>query len=309
MNASAQKSSKSKIRLLDVTSSPISSGTEPAFVAWYASGSFAAGAEHLGPYEDILRLQVASFSSTYTVLQIDSSGRKRSSRRDDAFHKQLDQVRRGFDLKYGLDGNSKALTWGLVKGDNRFAACITLHPTDTIEYVTPALEHTRVIFGPALNNNKAPFPLHTRSPEDTTAAEVHLRILSKIFDLAEACPVLTLLDRTIVGVAAVHAYMNFTDTALIEMRKAAISKLQQSPQNIHSQVGDPTASVDRTPVQSSLMALENPQTSVAQSSDAETQYEICDICESRIDFEDAQWAFCGRGHQYSESAKSVFFVL
>ncbi|PGH15226.1 hypothetical protein AJ79_02591 [Helicocarpus griseus UAMH5409] len=63
-------------------------------------------------------------------------------------HRQIEGFRSRFDLDHDLGSMSTARTWGMASHRGWLAASFTLHPSDMVEYITPAREHSRIVFAP-----------------------------------------------------------------------------------------------------------------------------------------------------------------
>ncbi|KAL8815287.1 MAG: hypothetical protein Q9223_005562 [Gallowayella weberi] len=63
-----------------------------------------------------------------------------------AVQDQVSLLQRDFDRDYNLGGQSHAKTWGMASWNTYVASCITLHPSDMVEYSIPSDQRCLVIF-------------------------------------------------------------------------------------------------------------------------------------------------------------------
>ena len=58
----------------------------------------------------------------------------------------MDRCRARFATEHNLDKSTIVKTWGLKTLDGYIAACITVHPTEMVEYLIPSAERSIVVF-------------------------------------------------------------------------------------------------------------------------------------------------------------------
>ncbi|KAL8681028.1 MAG: hypothetical protein Q9186_002801 [Xanthomendoza sp. 1 TL-2023] len=62
------------------------------------------------------------------------------------FQDQVSGLQKAFDRRYDLGGQCHAKTWGVASWNSYVASCVTLHPSDMIEYSMPSDQLCQVIF-------------------------------------------------------------------------------------------------------------------------------------------------------------------
>lgn len=103
----------------------------------------------------MLTLYLSTHLSSMAAVSLrDSKGSKRKDRitansiNDRALRKKLQQLHQDHDRQENLGGLSVMKTWGLASmpENGLISSCVSFHPGDMPEYVTPSLEKSMVVF-------------------------------------------------------------------------------------------------------------------------------------------------------------------
>lgn len=186
------------------------------------------------------------------------------------FSHAIHEPRSNFDLKFNLGGKIRVRWWGTAYSPNKSlaAACLSLHPSDVIEYGTPASQTSTIVF------------VHTRNDDcnmpDTgkDGSDICEDILNIIADTSVQLA-MTKVDNHIIRNAAALIQSSFTNSS-------RLLSWAQSIQHDH--------------MHSSITLA---GTSIA---------EACDICGSAIPFESANSAKCLRGHVFTRCSMSFLAI-
>ncbi|OAL36396.1 hypothetical protein AYO20_04292 [Fonsecaea nubica] len=211
------------------------------------------------------------------------------------FESAIQKSRSDFDRKFGLDGRIRVHCWGTVFSPDRTiaAACISLHPSDMIEYGAPSSQRTTVVFTlvqePTVSDHLPESP-----------SEAQKRILEQIME-SSLDLVKTDLDKHIVRTAAALIKLQFKDSSSLTCWADDLLKLlppRAFPQDsngpdqrqLYNDAGD-TAGAGSGGEESVLAD------------------EVCDLCGEIIPFSaDPSRARCNRGHQFSRCSLSFVAI-
>lgn len=196
-----------------------------------------------------------------------------------ALKKKIEKSRIEFDSTHTLHGNSRVRPWGFASSNSQDVACITVHPTDMVEYILPSMEKCALVFAPrAEATDSAQPPLVTT----TNPTDVLHRLTTWILSAANELSLTLAIDRRLLGISASYATRSENEmvrqkaqTGLIRLHETPKSHLDQDEMDIDDPV----------------------QTDSLTSSDIE----MCLICEARIPFDENNLgrARCETGHQCS----------
>ena len=207
---------------------------------------------------------------------------------DDELKKIIMDARKEFDSNHSLDGNSIVREWGFASSDAHYAACITLHPSDMVEYTTASLEKCTVLFAPRAEPRESsePFRIPVGNP-----ADVLFQVANWVFSASSEVSLTLPIDRNILGVFATYA-AQIDNEVVRYLAGVAFNRLRETSK---SQLDLDEMEVDE-PVPADFLS----------SSDMET----CLICEALIPFEenDIARARCETGHPYSMLHQQVLLL-
>lgn len=198
---------------------------------------------------------------------------------DDDLRKKMEEARMEFDSKHSLGGNSIIREWGFASSDTHHAACITIHPSDMVEYTTASLERCTLVFAPRATVMNSTYP--TRMPTGSST-DALLKVVSWILSASNRIPLMLPIDRHLLGISASYAFQ-LDDEAMKQEARLAFSRLCDTSE---SQLDQDEMELDEPGPSDSLTG-----------SDIET----CLICGDLILFDeiDLEKARCETGHQYS----------
>jgi Transcription factor IIIC subunit delta N-term len=195
--------------------------------------------------------------------------------------KKIEEARNEFDSNHSLDGNARVRKWGFASRDSQDAACITIHPSDMVEYTIPSMEKCTLLFAPSasLLGSSLPLKMITANPTDVLRT-----ITGWILSVASDVPLTLAIDRQLLGIYASYA-AQFDNEEIKLQSQLAFSRLRETSE---SQLDPDEMEVDETVPDDSLT-----------SSDIET----CLICEALVPFDEKNLstARCETGHPYSKS--------
>ncbi len=195
--------------------------------------------------------------------------------------KKMEEARIEFDSNHSLDGNSIVRDWGFAASDTQDAACITIHPSDMVEYTTPSLEKCTILFAPR------PELMDSAQPPEMTAVSpmnVLHRICSWTLSAANRFPLTLMIDRQLLGISAAYA-AHLDNQGMRQKAQFAFYRLHETSE---SQLDRDDMEVEEA------LPIDSPP-----ASDIET----CLICQALILFDEHNLsrARCETGHQYSTS--------
>jgi Transcription factor IIIC subunit delta N-term len=207
----------------------------------------------------------------------------------DMLEKKIEEARTEFDTAHGLYGNSITRKWGYASSKNQDAVCITLHPSDMVEYTTASMERSTILFATKAHSTDA---AHLSEIATTDSQAVHLRVINWILRAADDILPTSPTDRYLVGIAASYAVYIGDDTTK-QQAQLAITRLGQST---GSDIDQDEMDVDEPLSNDSLTG---------------SDIEKCLICEALIPFEEdnLRVARCDTGHQYSKLQIIVLFLI
>lgn len=185
----------------------------------------------------------------------------------------------GFDSAHTLDGNSVVRKWGFASSGIQDAACITIHPSDMVEYTTGSMERCTLLFAKRLEAIEGGYPSTTAT---TTPTDVLFTVISWILGAAIQILSLDSLDRYMLGIAS--SFADQLDNEILRQKAATI--FCQLRETSASHLEHEEVDVDEPGSVDSLTAFD---------------MEKCLICEALIPFskDDLGTARCETGHQYS----------
>lgn len=210
---------------------------------------------------------------------------------DPLFEPTILKVRSEYNVKFNLEGSVRVRNWGTgVSSDNTMAAtCISLHPSDMIEYGQPSAQHTVVIFAQL----QPPLVMESGTSGPNEDA-VHAEILEFVTN-TPAHWAKTAMDTNIVRNSVALILSKFKDRP--SLAEWASSTLNGHPRDKAVQQGD---LVDLDAETNALVGL--------ASATPSTQ-ETCEICEASIPFTSpSDAARCVNGHQFSRCSLSFVAI-
>jgi hypothetical protein len=205
----------------------------------------------------------------------------------DMFKPVVEESRSEFARNHGLRGKVRVNYWGTAWSPhhNVAAACVSLHPSDLIEYVIPSAQRITVHF------------IRVREPlvgdcavEDPAA--VQKRIFEFMVESSEG-QISTDFDQKTIRNTAALMKLNFKDStnvadlvdAWLERHQSTLSEPKSARGYIQGQ-----GTGER---QDDLMDLDRTETNGKSE-------ELCELCDEPIPFtSDLDRARCNRGHQFS----------
>ena len=238
-------------------------------------------------------LYVAGQSSVTTTLKLDTFQYASEGSTGCPFQKQLSKSRRSYENKHGLDGHSKVRTWGLGTHTGDVVTCVTFHPSDMIEYVTPALEQSTLMFSCRTSQQR---PRSLSSIEEDHEHKVLKEILRWVLTLPIRVDALSKMDCAILGIAAAQAYLRFEDEGLLELSWTTLRNLSQVRNSSVVQLGHGDAAQEGVLHASAA----DSDVSLIKCNVFPSFPETCEICAADISFTDASYARCQTGHTYSK---------
>ncbi|KIW24140.1 uncharacterized protein PV07_09872 [Cladophialophora immunda] len=211
------------------------------------------------------------------------------------FDSVIQKPRSDFDRNFGLGGRLRVNYWGTAFSPDHTiaAACITLHPSDMIEYGAPSSQRTTVVF----MRIREP-PMSDYIPDHPS--EVQKRILEFVRDSPLGL-VKTDLDKHIVRTAAALIKLDFkTSSSLTRWADDMLDLLPTSASRQDSSGTDQRQASNNT----NLIATAEPGGETSVLAD-----EVCDLCGDTIPFSaDPGRARCNRGHQFSRCSLSFVAI-
>lgn len=226
-------------------------------------------------------------------------------------YEHMVQVRDQFDDQNDLGGLSFIKTWGIASFNRYVAACITLHPGDMPEYITPSQERAMIVFYAQGANNSNSESEYTSWQTDSIAKDniqsSQSKILKTVFELEHHQKYeFNELSNRIIYAAAIAASLVWDDERprrLVEaadtlqrleksaeiditLELEALRKLQRSGLGINQEIATiKTATGSKSSDALSLRSVQN-------------LLDICPFCAEVIPWEDLKEASCMRGHQF-----------
>jgi Transcription factor IIIC subunit delta N-term len=200
--------------------------------------------------------------------------------------KKMEEARIDFDSNHSLDGNSAVRVWGFASAKAQEAACVTIHPSDMVEYTTPSMENCTLLFAPRASLGDGD---HLLRRTTSSPANVLQAVTKWTLSAMNVVPLTLPIDRFLLGVSATYA-AQLDDEAMVLKAQSAFSRLRETSD---LQLDSDQMDVDEAAPSVSLTA-----------SDIET----CLICESLILFDEHNLvtASCDTGHQYSMYRDETF---
>ncbi|OAP56391.1 hypothetical protein AYL99_09570 [Fonsecaea erecta] len=211
------------------------------------------------------------------------------------FDSAIQKPRSDFDRNFGLGGRIRIHYWGAVFSPDRTlaAACISLHPSDMIEYGIPSSQRTTVVF------MRLHEPL-TSDNSSETPSEVQKRILEFLRDLPLGL-VKTDLDKHIVRTAA--ALIKLDSTSFSSLTQWADDLLNLLPTKVS---GQNPSSFDQRPSDNDT---DHAATTGSGGENTVLADEFCELCGDIIPFSaDPSRARCNRGHHFSRCSLSFVAI-
>ena len=205
----------------------------------------------------------------------------------DVLKKAMEEERIKYDSTHSLHGNSMVREWGFASSDTQSAACITIHPSDMVEYNTASLQKCNIVFAfrSQLRGNPRPLKSSIANPPD-----VVLNVISWILSAANDIPLILPIDRRLLGISASYAYHSDQE----EVRQKGLLAFSRLRQTAEAQIGRDEMVVDESAPVASLTCPD---------------IEMCLICGALIAFDenDLGRAWCETGHPYSRVHNEVSF--
>lgn len=196
--------------------------------------------------------------------------------------KKVEEARLESDSNHSLDGHLIVRKWGQASHGVQDAVCITIHPSDMVEYAIPSMEKCTLVFAARTNPNGSAKPTG-ESPTPSSPRDVRLTVAGWILSAADDTPPNMPVDRQLLGIFATYA------------ARSSDERLQQRAQSAFARFRD---IFNRLPDREDSDVVEVPPVESANASDVET----CLICRSRIPFDEnnLETVRCESGHQYSK---------
>ncbi|EXJ57552.1 hypothetical protein A1O7_07900 [Cladophialophora yegresii CBS 114405] len=208
----------------------------------------------------------------------------------DVFAPVVEESCSEFVQKHGLRGKVRVNHWGtaLSPGHEIAAACVSLHPSDMIEYVIPSAQRVTLHFIRVQESLVEEFAM-----EDPV--KVQKRIFEFMLESSEG-QIHIDFDRKIIRNTAALMKLNFKDSIDVADLVGAWLARHQSSVSKEKPVGGDVQEQDTEEQQEEQMNLDRPGTG-REHARAE---ELCEFCDEPIPFtSDFAHARCNRGHQFS----------
>jgi hypothetical protein len=245
----------------------------------------------------LTRLHMASTSGKMYEFELANTSQQQPVLQPSPCEAQKRGIQRDFDVKHGLDGNSEIRMWGVAVNDSYVVACMTMHPSDMIDYVTPKAEQTTLIFGRRVDASDIN-PQHILDHEEQRRKRLARTLLARwILEHSMQKEHFSAVERSIVGAAAIYLLLDEPDGSSIDFSNAALTHLARS-------TGSNNIDVDVEEARSAGMDVAAETSPFVQG----TVYERCGICAHPINFQDAGIARCNSGHEYSELYPRYYFT-
>ncbi|PGH23557.1 hypothetical protein AJ80_02337 [Polytolypa hystricis UAMH7299] len=245
------------------------------------------------------------------------------------FHlqKQIDTFRTRFDITHDLGGNSIAKLWGLTSHHGWVAALFSLHPTDMVEYSTPANARCRVIFAlpsrageTEAEQQKSNLPWSMPALDEKRLHDARHRILEFVLLDDGEKPARWCNDiwsrklRYAASCCAITDHPAPHMDLLPQARRALESFVSHNNEGVNSYLDvsheldcisaleaegqmDPADTRPQRKVIPPKMILSDQQHQLQQS-DGNEVFEVCEICGAGLEWYDATEAQCAEGHVF-----------
>ncbi|OAX82506.1 hypothetical protein ACJ72_03143 [Emergomyces africanus] len=237
-------------------------------------------------------------------------------------HRQIEGFRSRFDLDHDLGGMSVSKIWGMVSHRGWVAACFTVHPSDMVEYVTPARERSRIVFTPPHveegpgggHDEPASAELPWSVPPQLTPkhmkaarAEVLSFILNESHRHVPNDPWVRKLQYAAIG--CVITNQNPVDQpSLLESARSAAQWLASA---FNLDLSQELSYIDdklHSQIQPSTNILIHAKTRGSQTGAGHDVFEFCDICGNGIDWYSAEESQCGGGHVFARCGMTFLSI-
>jgi hypothetical protein len=213
----------------------------------------------------------------------------------------LQKARADFDKKFDLEGQVRVRNWGAAFFPDKSlaAVCISLHPSDMIEYGAPRTQHTLLLFARTQQSVVA-----TQSA--STDSAVHEEILAFL----ARCPtswIRTEMDRNIARNTISLISHDFADDGpLINWAASAASRLSNSRrQEENAGIAAPLPETDSMDLDRNALTENGHKNASAGS----LTREVCEICGEVIPFSRSSTsAACAQGHRFSRCGLSFVAI-
>ena len=237
-----------------------------------------AGGSFIDALEHSLRLDVAHWENPGQENYCREFQSQPASENEE-LNRQVEEARMTFDSSHTLDGNSIVRKWGFASSGIHDAACITIHPSDMVEYTTGSMERCTLLFAKRIEALEGSYPSTTAT---TSPTNVLFKVTSWILGASIQVLPLSPLDRYLLGIAA--SFAGQSDNEPLRQKAATVSC--QLRETLESHIEHEDMDVDEPALIDSLTA---------------SDMEKCLICEALIAFNenDLSTARCETGHQYS----------
>lgn len=222
------------------------------------------------------------------------------------FEPAMQSLRSDFDEKFNLDGRIRTRWYGTTFSSDRkkAAACISLHPSDMIEYGKPSNQQTLVVFS------------HTQEVDLTEKiAKSESVVIEEIVTFVASIPTIeveTELDRNIIKATIALISKDFQSFPLLTTWAASASdKFLTSNPAERLTLTQPAVEDDADLDRDAMDLDQDAPTATGQETapTASSVYESCEICEAPISF---SWpltsATCAKGHQFSRCSLSFVAI-
>ncbi|OCT47351.1 hypothetical protein CLCR_02355 [Cladophialophora carrionii] len=208
----------------------------------------------------------------------------------DMFEPVVEESCSEFVRNHGLRGKVRVNHWGTVWSPchNIAAACVSLHPSDMIEYVIPSAQRVTLHFIRVQESL-----VEEVAMEDPI--EVQKRIFEFMLESSEG-QINTNFDRKTIRNTAALMMLNFKDSIDVADLVDAWLARHQSTVAKEKALGGDVQEQDTEKLQEEQMDLDRLRT----GSEHVTAEEVCELCGEPIPFtSDFDRARCDRGHQFS----------
>jgi hypothetical protein len=205
----------------------------------------------------------------------------------DMFEPVVEDSRSEFARNHGLRGKVRVSYWGTTwsPDHNVAAACVSLHPSDLIEYVIPSAQRITVHF------IRVREPLVVDCAVEDPAA-VQKRIFEFMVESSEG-QISTEFDQKTIRNTAALMKLNFKDTTNVADLVDAWSERHQST------LSEPKSSRGYIQGQGTGEQQDDHMDLDRTETDGKSE-ELCELCGEPIPFtSDLDRARCNRGHQFS----------
>jgi len=205
---------------------------------------------------------------------------------------------------HNLGGHYRVKFWGTAKSDaaNMIAACITMHPSDVLEYTTASTENCVLVFERRGGNDNN----IAESIKNAVASDVHQKLLAFIVEHSQRDSVKSKIDKSILQAASEFVRSTFAGNQVLWKWSQDLPsyKAEEIPAADSMQIDEPDVPASRSsfeiahsPVVADAAHTLSPALVTNPSEDAPV--EKCEACETFLTFiSEPLQAKCQNGHQF-----------